>query len=379
MKRLQTVVAIACATTFAAQAEVRINGFANLIGGITSSNDTLYGYDDNISFSEESLFAIQISGDVNDKVTATGQLVARGADDYDPDFEWAYLTYQATDTVSVSAGRLRLPLFKFSASKDVGYSYHWVNAPRSVYDVPFNNLDGIRLDYNNYAGDWEYNLQAAVGTISSNVETSLGDIAEVDGDNVAMFSAEATYEWFKIRGVVGSGKITVTSAAIDAPLNGLRAAGLTTLADDLALEDDSATFVGFGVDMDKFDWFASAEYTVITTDDSYNPEDKAFYVTAGVRIDKWTPSITFESKDGTEDPKFLDRVDVLPAPAQPAARAVTEGLQQAFQEKFDLITLGLRYDYDTNIALKADVSKFSDDLNDDKDATLVRFAVNYVF
>lgn len=379
MKTLKTLVALTCAATFTATADVRINGFANLIAGITSSDDTLYGYDDKISFSEESLFAIQISGDVNDKVTATGQLVARGSDDYDPDFEWAYLTYSATDTISVSAGRLRLPLFKFSASKDVGYSYHWVNAPRSVYDVPFNNLDGFRLDYNNYAGDWEYNLQAAMGTISSDVETSLGDIAKVEGDNVIMFSAEATYDWFKIRGVVGSGKITVTSDAINAPLNGLRAAGLTSLADDLALEDDSASFVGFGVDVDKFDWFASAEYTVITTDDSYNPEDKAFYVTAGLRIDKWTPSITYENKDGTEDPKFLDKVAALPAAVQPTAAAVTVGLQQAFQEEFDLITLGLRYDYDTNIALKADVSKFSDDVNDANDTTLVRFAVNYVF
>ena len=87
MKTVKTLIALACAATFTANAEVRINGFANLIAGVTSSEDTLYGYDDKISFSEESLFAIQISGDVNDKITATGQLVARGADDYDPDFE----------------------------------------------------------------------------------------------------------------------------------------------------------------------------------------------------------------------------------------------------------------------------------------------------
>src|SRR5690606_23954394 len=99
-------------------------------------------------------------------MTATGQLVARGSNDYDPDFEWSYMSFAATDKLSISAGRLRLLLFSYSASKDVGYSYHWIATPSSVYDVPFNNLDGIRLDYSTYAGDWEYNTSLSAGTFS---------------------------------------------------------------------------------------------------------------------------------------------------------------------------------------------------------------------
>jgi hypothetical protein len=52
MKKLITIAALT-ASTFTVQADVRINGFANFVGGITSSEDTLYGYDDSISFSEE--------------------------------------------------------------------------------------------------------------------------------------------------------------------------------------------------------------------------------------------------------------------------------------------------------------------------------------
>jgi hypothetical protein len=47
MKKIITLSAITLAS-FASQAEIRINGFANLIGGITSSDESLYGYDDNI-------------------------------------------------------------------------------------------------------------------------------------------------------------------------------------------------------------------------------------------------------------------------------------------------------------------------------------------
>ncbi|GAB5381302.1 MAG: hypothetical protein Alis3KO_31730 [Aliiglaciecola sp.] len=374
MKKTLPIIALTCATSFSASAEVRINGFANLIGGITSSDDTVYGYDDRFSFSDESLFAIQVSGDINEKMTATGQIVARGNEDYEAEFEWAYLTYQATDNFAVSAGRLRLPLFRYSASSDVGYSYHWVSAPRSVYDVGFNNVDGLRLDYSDYAGDWEYNLQGVVGSYASDF---LG--GRLTGDNLYLFSAEVTYEWFKMRGVYGANKSTYSRSDLDMTIRALADAGLSNLASDLALEDDTGTFLGFGAEIDTFDYFVSAEITVTENEESYSPEATAFYVTAGMRMGKFTPSITYEKFEEDDEIKFLDQVAALPAEVQPLAGAVVTGLQQSIINEYNVVTLGLRYDMDTNVALKADISKYNDDLNDAADATLVRFAVNYVF
>lgn len=370
MKRTLTLAALACATTFSANAEVRINGFANLIGGITSSDDSLYGYSEDISFSEESLFAIQISGDVNDKVTATGQLVARGADDYDPDFEWAYLSYEVSDTTSVSAGRLRLPLFRYSSSLDVGYSYHWVNAPKSVYDVPFNNLDGIRVDYSNYAGDWEYNLQFAFGTYENETEAFT-----VEGKNTIVFSAEAVYDFFKIRGVFGRADSTLQVTDLEPVFAQLQTVLPPSLYNSLVQADDSGQFIGFGVEVDKFDWFVSAEITSVDTEDSFIREDIAYYLTAGLRIGKYTPSLTYEVKESDDAFKFVNQISQLP----PELQQTVYGIQTLFDDDEKAITLGLRYDHDTNIAFKADISKFSDDLNEANDATLMRVAVNYVF
>lgn len=378
MKKILTITALACATAFSTNAEVRINGFANLVGGITSSDDSLYGYDDQVSFGSESLFAIQVSGDVNDKTTATAQLVARGSNDYKAEFEWAYLTYQATDKVSISAGRLRLPLFKYSASKDVGYSYHWVNAPRAVYDVNFNNLDGIRVDYSSYAGDWEYNLQGAFGTLGTDLNTAVGP-ARLSGDNVMLVSAEAAYNYFKVRASYVSAKVTLENATIDGTVDTLSQAGLTSLANNLAFNDDTGTFLGLGVEYDTFDWFVAGEWTEINIEDSFNPKNTAFYVTAGMRTGKWTPSITYESFDGNNEFKFLDKVAALPEAAQPTATAVTIGLQMPFVDEFSVVSVGVRYDLDTNLALKADISKYSDDVDSADDANLLRFAVNYVF
>lgn len=373
MKKLSKTFLLLSAVGFGAHAEVRINGFANLVGGITSSDDTLYGYEDDISFNAESLFALQVSGDINDKMTATGQIVARGENDYDADFEWAYLTYNATDHVSISAGRLRLPLFKYSASKDVGYSYHWVNAPRAVYDVPFNNLDGFRVDYANYAGDWEYNLQLSAGTFSG--DTSLGG---VEGNNVLVATGEIQRDWFKARVVAGRGKSTLHAPSIDNVTNALAAIS-PELADDLSLTDDTGVFLGLGLDADFADWFIGGEYTSIDTEESFSPEDKAFYVTAGLRLDAFTPSLTYEKLDGRGDIRFLDKVAALPAPFQPAATAAVVGLQQVAFDEYEVITLGLRYDWDTNVAFKADISRYTNDINPAADASLLRVAVNYVF
>jgi len=378
VKKKLTIIALACSTVFSANAEIRINGFANLVGGITGRDESLYEYDDTLSFGSESLFALQVSGDINDKMTATGQVVARAENDYKAEFEWAYMTYQASDKVSISAGRLRLPLFKYSSSSDVGYSYHWITAPRVVYDVSFNNLDGFRVDYSNYAGDWEYNLQAGFGTVGSDLSTSVGP-GRLSVDNLMLISAEATYNYLKLRVsyVVGDG--TVALPGLDPTFDLLRQSGLTDLAGNLEFKDDKSTFTGLGIEYDTFDWFFGGEWTEIEIEDSFNPKSKSYYVTAGFRKGKWTPSVTYESLDQNPAIKFLDKVAALPEQVQPTANAVVVGLQQPFFGEYDVVTLGVRYDMDTNVALKVDVSKKGDDLNAASDADLLRVAVNYVF
>ncbi|MBU3004688.1 topoisomerase IV [Paraglaciecola arctica] len=378
MKKLLTIAALT-SCVFSTQAEVRINGFANFVGGMTSSEDSLYGYDDSLSFSEESLFAIQISGDVNDKMTATGQIVAKGTNDYDPEFEWAYLTYQATDNLSISAGRLRLPLFRYSSSKDVGYSYHWVNTPQSVYGVAFNNIEGFRFDYSNYAGDWEYAFQLTGGTINSSIDVT--DLqgnpqpVELESNNSVVFTAEATYEWFKIRAVAGRGTTTFLPGSLEPSLELLP----TNIADSLRMDEDTANFYGLGFEVDNFDWFVSGEITSIDIEESFSPKDTAYYLTAGVRTGKFTPSITHEVFDGEAEIRFLDQVAALPEDLSAPVGAAVTTIQQLFSTKYSLSTIGVRYDMSTNVALKADVSKYDDDIDESADATLVRFAVNYVF
>ena len=113
---------VACGT---AQAEIKISGFATVAGGKVLSGDGLNGadpsflanyplvavYEEDWSFKPESRMGLQVSADLLEGLSVTGQLVARGADDFDAKFEWAYLSYRLNDTWTIQAGKKRLPLY----------------------------------------------------------------------------------------------------------------------------------------------------------------------------------------------------------------------------------------------------------------------------
>jgi hypothetical protein len=371
---------LALSVSTAVNADIRINGFANFTAGYTTDETGLYGYEDKVDFSNGSLFALQVSGDVNDSISATAQLVARGSEDFNAEFEWAYLTYAINDNNSLSAGRMRVPLFRYSASLDVGYSYHWITAPRSIYNVPFNNYNGVRFDHNGYSGDFEYTVQFIAGEYAEDVSGG-----KVEADELFLLSGEGTYESFKARLVVGRGNNNFSQTTVDSTVAALVPIA-PDLADLLALQEDQGVFLGAGLEYDNFNWFVSGEITSVETKDSFSPKDIAWYVTAGTRLGKWTPHITYETRDGDQDIKFLDEVASYPAPFQPALLQAVAGLQGFFMEDYSMITVGARYDWSTNIALKAEVSRFDNKRDDNpadiitsEDTTLLNLSVNYVF
>jgi hypothetical protein len=200
---------------------------------------------------------------------------------------------------------------------------------------------------------------------------------QINIDNVGVLSGELGYENWKFRSVYAVGKVGFDLAAVNPALAQLAQIS-PDLSGTLAVEDDTGTFTGLSVSYDNFNWFVSGEYILVDIVDSFFPQQTAYYVTAGFRSGKWTPFLTYEKSDLNEDPKFVDQIAGFPAPFQGPLTQLVVGIQQSAQTEDSTLSLGLRYDFDTNIALKADISRETDDLIDE-DATLVRFAINYVF
>ena len=366
-------------------ADIQINGFANLIGGITLDEDeAVYGYDSDFSFDPASVFGLQVRGEVSDKLSATAQIVGRGSDDYDASFEWAYMTYVLSSNSSISAGRVRLPLFKYSASLDVGYSYHWLTPPDSVYGVLINNMDGVRYDYSNYSGDWEYGVQVFGGRSQSGT---------LEADKLVGVSFEAARDWFSVRSIYARTEFTGQNDGLSTLTDAIGnfsavVPSVTSLSNSFLLNEDSAGFFELAVAVDKYDWFIGAEYTHIDIDDSPFASDDAWYITAGMRFGKFTPHITYEHKesDANDVLKHLNGIPSSISTGDAVTDATWATLYQTFagiassqEEDRSAVTAGLRYDVEPGFAVKSEVTWYTDDVNDTNDATLLRVGVNYTF
>ncbi len=144
----------------------------------------------------------------------------------------------------------------------------FVTPPDAVYGIDFNNIDGVRVDYMNYSGDWEYGAQFTVGRTEADTTIS-GTPAALELENVVAVSFEATRDWFSARTLLARAKTSAANADFD-------------------------TFVG---GLNQYGAFIPAEFTQTEVDGSVIADNKAWYVTAGMRFGKFTPHITYEVEE----------------------------------------------------------------------------------
>ncbi|ATG57619.1 hypothetical protein ATS72_006760 [Pseudoalteromonas sp. 13-15] len=381
MKKLSVAVALCAAlATNYASAEVRINGFASIVGGKSLDSDsTLYGYDDDISFKNESVFALQLSADLMEKLTATAQIVARGENDFDAEFEWAYVTYELSDELQISAGKMRAPFFRYSDFLDVGYAYRWVRPPQSVYGIPFSTYEGLSLLHNTQLGDWDSTVQLMYGSYDGELdaitEKTQGELNDFAGINWTL-----AYDWFSVRAAY---LVAETSFALDgtdpsgAALNGLEAAlranSLNTLADDIAIDEDDSYFLGFGFSIDYDNFLFDAEYTQFEVENSILTEQTQYYASVGYRLDDVIVHFTYEDNDDKHDASRFDPIATVPS-----LNAAINGALTGVQAQSNVYTIGARYDFHPSAAFKIDFSRFEDDVTD-TETDVVAVGVDLVF
>ncbi len=83
-------------------------------------------YDDAWTWQPDTNAALQLSVLFTSDFSATLQLTAHGANDLNPEIEWANLTYDVSANFGVKLGRQRIPLYFYSDYLDLGYAYHWL-------------------------------------------------------------------------------------------------------------------------------------------------------------------------------------------------------------------------------------------------------------
>ena len=376
MKKLSVAVAV-CAVLASsyASAEVRINGFASIVGGKSLDSDqTLYGYDDDISFKNESKFALQLSADLQEKLTATAQIIARGEDDFDATFEWAYVTYEYSDELQFSAGKMRVPFYKYSDFLDVGYAYRWVRPPRSVYGIPFSTYEGLSVVYNNQLGDWDSTLQGFYGAFDGDIDV-FGDSLPAELNNLGGINWSLSYDWFSARAayIVADTSISSNDSDLIGLVGVLNTNGLTSTANDLITDEDETTFVGIGFSIDYDNFLFDAEYTQFEVEGSILAEQSQYYASAGYRIDDVIVHFTYEKNDDKHDSSRFNTLESIPL-----LNTTVNFALESMRAESNVYTIGARYDFHPSAAFKIDFSRFDDDITD-TETDIVAVGVDLVF
>ncbi|MBH0010515.1 porin [Pseudoalteromonas sp. NZS100_1] len=376
MKKLSVAVAV-CAVLASsyASAEVRINGFASIVGGKSLDSDsTLYGYDDDISFKNESKFALQLSADLHEKLTATAQIIARGEDDFDATFEWAYITYEYSDELQFSAGKMRVPFYKYSDFLDVGYAYRWVRPPKSVYGIPFSTYEGVSVVYSSQLGDWDSTLQGFYGAFDGDIDV-FGTELPAELNNLAGINWSLSYDWFSARAayIVADTSISSDDSGLIGLVSVLSDSGLTNTANDLITEEDKTSFVGVGFSVDYENFLFDAEYTQFEVEDSILPEQSQYYASVGYRIDSVIVHFTYEDNDDKHDSSRFNTIESIPT-----LNSAVNGALEGLRAQSNVYTIGARYDFHPSAAFKIDFSRFEDDITD-TETDVVAVGVDLVF
>lgn len=122
--------------------------------------------DGGVRFGPDSRLGLQGRAGLGERLGLTGQLVARGADAGSVALEWAYADYRLDEASTLQVGRKRLPLFYYSESQDVGFSYPWVHLPPQAYGWEIVNYNGINLAHQGRLGDWSTHLNLFAGSES---------------------------------------------------------------------------------------------------------------------------------------------------------------------------------------------------------------------
>lgn len=301
-------------------ASVNINGFGTAAAAWADSEVPYSGLiDDKISFEEDTRIGLQFSAEITPELTFTTQLLARGdRETYDVKADWAYVSYKFNDSVSVRAGRVKLPILLVSDYVEVGYAYPWIRPPEEIYEiVPFRAISGVDLPINFRLGPLDGLVQLFGGSYEEEIFYRGLDLltnSRLLGANLSLGN-----ESFKIR----AGYL---ESELDISIDPFAAIFLPPGVDP-SIENGDSRLYSIGLKLDIANIIAHAEYVDSEVDGNV-ADVTAWYATVGYRIGSFTPHVTVASAESEE---------VVPLSADQ-----------------DSIAVGLRYELNSFSALKVE-------------------------
>ena len=343
-----------------AETTFKVSGYGTLAGTVTDDSDYEFrssmnqskGARKGFDFLTDSKLGVQAVANFNNGFSVTGQLlgqrrrVDRTGDsnsDVEVGFEWLYAQYSPTTNLDLRAGRVVLPAFMISDSRNVGYSQPWLRAPMSVYaGMPMTNLDGAQINWRIPAGSAIISVQPTYGQSSFNVSsgTPAGPLVIKDrskwtaGLNVALEYGD----W-----MVKAGQVRSHTPGVDLRLFGASLPGVT-----YDLKDN---FTSAGIQFDNGTAVVMAEWA------RRKMGEMPLNANLGVPWDSIYLGTGYAGKPLAKSQAFYVAGgwrfgQVLPMLAYGQTRNMFTG------EKNREVSGSVRWDFMNNVALKAQLSRY---------------------
>lgn len=377
MKKISLIAAaVLLSLSHTANAELKLSGYGSIIAGktlgtvddplnpgqkrdeiLTADFYDVGQYDNDLTFKAESIFALQGTYTFGDKLSVTAQLVAKGVDDFEPEFDWYYLTYQATENLTLMAGRRNIPMYYFSEFSEVGYAYPWMRPPSNLYWWQVTQFDGVHAMYNFELGDFSNTITAFYGNEYSN-------------DNVEMLYYDKLYGgtartvnefWTDITGF----NWNISGDSFD-----LRFVYFQNDRDRETIQQDgsidpytpfSQQFIGVGGTYSVGNFTLLFDMNFVEYDDALGTEFPTYLISLVYHMDEIQPYIAYSKADHER------------------TKVPTDDLEEHY-----VLSYGVRYDFMPNAAFKIQYDNFVDQGDESGwayhgDSSTISMGVDFIF
>ncbi len=222
--------------------------------------------------------ALTYSTNINKEWSLAGQLHYRAIEG-ELNLDWAFATFQISESSQILFGRQKYPLGLLSETLDIGLTYPWARPPQEMYHTEIESesanlilegYDGLSAVYTTGDDDWEFIIQPFVGQFNHK-EIAANRLRQMSG-----VKFEASSETMTLQAGYTTSEITVIGGPTDQTKN--------------------TSNVGAKIEIDDF--ITYIEYAKTEVDNSARYDSSAGYIAFAYSFDKLQPSITFAMLEG---------------------------------------------------------------------------------
>jgi hypothetical protein len=275
------------------------------------------GAAENFDYKTDSKIGLQGSFAPTSWLSGTVQALSeeRDSPEITTQIEWAYLKVQPNADLSIRYGKLELPLFLVSDSRNVGYTTTWLRAPDAVYgEALFDTYEGGDISYRWELGHYGITAHGFLGAPNP--------VAQLAGPGFAQtFTGHHMYGY----------DVTADLASVTVRVSALEL-NYRTYAGGALNQEGKYHFYSIGVAYDRNNIIAQGEFIELRTGD-VTDSINGWYVMGGYRLDKWTPYLIYANSH--QNQAAVGNVPEINGPAESVGVRLDVFKSVDFKAQFD--------------------------------------------